>query len=112
MTVTVTNADGASASDTVHIRIKAPPQPGHPIVHIATPRTGPRIARTPSTGAASTSSSRRPRPRPIRASRRDATYAWTDSINGGARQTIATTLTPIVKLYLAAGQRDTIHDLG
>jgi hypothetical protein len=112
MTVRVRNADGASASDTVHIRVKAPPQPGHPIVRITSPPDGASYCTnaadaggdyvTVGMGATATDPSTPPGP---------LTYAWTDSIDGGARQTVATTLTPSLKLYLRAGDLRTTHDL-
>jgi hypothetical protein len=112
MTVTAYNADGASASDTVHIRIKSPPQPGHPIVRITTPADGSSYCTTAFDGGgdyivlqtAATATDPSVPPGPL-------TYEWSDSIGGGARQTVATTLTPQLKLYLREGELTTTHDL-
>ncbi len=112
MTVTVANADGATASDTVHVRVKAPTLPGHPIVHITFPLDGSSYCTNAADGggdyvtagmtATATDPSMPPGP---------LTYVWTDSIDGGARQTVATTLSPALKLYLRAGDLRTTHDL-
>jgi hypothetical protein len=112
ITVTVRNGDGRSASDTLHFRVKAPPTPGAPIVRITTPADGASYCTNAEDaggeyialqmGATATDPSTPPGP---------LTYAWTDSIDGGGRVSVATSLAPVLKLYLRAGQRTTSHDL-
>ena len=113
ITVTATNADGASSTAQVHIRVKPPAVPGAPIVHILSPADGGSLCATATDGIGEfrtvqfTASAVDPSspPGPL-------TYTWTDSINGAPAQTVSSALSPALNLHLPNNNgRSATHDL-
>jgi hypothetical protein len=104
ITVTATNGDGKSASASITVRINAPIQPGAPTAKITSPFDGFTTCNGQGLQFQATATDPNMPPLPL-------TYSWTDSINGGAPQVVATqTLTPTLNLSLV-NNAETTHDI-
>jgi hypothetical protein len=111
ITVTATNGDGKSASQSITIGVNAPPvKPLPPSVSITAPPNGDRVfCRSSSTPVAVqfTATASDPNSPP-----ESLTYSWTDSINGGAPSQVSTQLSPSLNLACdQATPRGTTHEL-
>ncbi len=97
ITVTATNGDGKSASDTIKVFIQAPPPPGAPTASITSPanqsgfffdhsNAGHPCANVPITATATDPG------------KLTLTYSWSDSVDGGAASIVSTALSPTLEL--------------
>jgi PKD domain len=105
ITLTATNGDGKSASQSITIGVTAPVKPLPPSVLITAPANPTTLAcRGSSIVVQFTATAADPNNPP-----QSLTYSWTDSINGATPSQVSTQLSP--SLTLSCGETTTTHEL-